>query len=341
VESTIIQKQREGMGRAGFDALVAISPENTTYTAGVAIPSQSLIRQRHVFCLVPASGAPKMIVVNMEESFARANACIDDMRAYNEFTESPVEFLVDAIKDLGLERAKIGIELDYLPARDYSKLRALLPRATFEDAEAFLGNLRMIKTDEEIEKLRLVGRAAEKVHHDSFGKLEPGMTELDLNPGPTNNVVKQGDMIRADIFGSLGDYLSDVARTAVVGEPTDFQRETWKKLIEARTLILENIRPGVHSQEIYRKFSNKFKEMGLEPINFVGHGLGLTLHEEPYINKFSDTLLEPGMVLCVEPYYMMVDQNMGFQIEDEIIVTENGYELITDYKDSSELIQVS
>jgi Xaa-Pro aminopeptidase len=81
--------------------------------------------------------------------------------------------------------------------------------------------------------------------------------------------------------------------------------------------------------------------MGLEPINFVGHGLGLTLHEEPYINKFSDTLLEPGMVLCIEPYYMMVDQNMGFQIEDEIIVTENGYELITDYQDSSELIQVS
>jgi Xaa-Pro aminopeptidase len=132
-----------------------------------------------------------------------------------------VEFLVDAIKDLGLEKAKIGIELDYLPARDYSKLRALLPRATFEDAKAFFGNLRMIKTDEEIEKLRLVGRAAEKVHHDSFAKLEP------------------------------------------------------------------------------------------------------------------------GMVLCVEPYYMMVDQNMGFQIEDEIVVTENGYELITDYKDSSELIQIS
>lgn len=371
MESAIIRKQREGMRRAGFDALVAMSPENATYTAGVAIPSQSLIRQRHVFCLVPASGAPRMIVVNMEESFARANACIDDIRAYNEFTESPVEFLVDAIKALGLERAKIGIELDYLPARDYAKLKALLPRATFKDAEAFFENLRMIKTHEEIEKLRLVGRAAEKVHHDSFGKLEPGMTELDLaglivkglyaegvdyilklvvgagercshaNPGPTNNVVKQGDMIRADIFGSLGGYLSDVARTAVVGEPTDFQRETWRKLIEARALILENIRPGVHSQEIYRKFSNKFKEMGLEPINFVGHGLGLTLHEEPYINKFSDTVLEPGMVLCVEPYYMMVDQNMGFQIEDEIVVTENGYELITDYRDSGELIQVS
>jgi Xaa-Pro aminopeptidase len=94
------------------------------------------------------------------------------------------------------------------------------------------------------------------------------------------------------------------------------------------------------SQEVYRIFSKKFKDLGLEPINFVSHGLGLTLHEDPCINRFSDTILEPGMVLCVEPYYMMVEQNMGFQIEDEIIVTEKGYELITDYRDSSELIQV-
>ncbi|MGA2465056.1 MAG: Xaa-Pro peptidase family protein [Thermodesulfobacteriota bacterium] len=370
MENTIIQKQREEMRKGGYDALVSISPENTTYTAGVAIPSQSTIRQRHVICLVPVTGDPKMIVVNMEESFARANVRIKDIRAYNEFTESPMKFLADAVKESGLENGRIGIELDYLPARDYVKLKGLLSRVTFEDAESFFGKLRMIKTQEEIDKLRRVGKAAEKVHHDAFGKLKPGMTELDLagfivnglyaegveqilklvvgagercshaNPAPTKNVIKQGDMIRVDIFATLSSYLSDVARTAVVGKPTAFQKETWKKLIEARAVTLENICPGAHSQEIYQKFSNKFREMGLDPINFVGHGLGLTLHEDPYINKFSDTVLEPGMVLCVEPYYMMVKQNMGFQIEDEIIVTEKGYELITNYKDSGELIQV-
>ena len=370
MESNIIRREREEMKKAGYDALISISPENTTYTAGVAIPSQSIIRQRHVICLVPAIGSPKMIVVNMEESFARANAQIKDVRAYNEFTEGPMEFLADAIKEWRLERGRVGIELDYLPARDYKKLTAFLPKVTFEDAEPFFGKLRMIKTEEEIEKLRWAGRAAEKVHHDSFGKIRPGMTELDLasfivhglyeegidqvvklvvgagdrcshaNPAPTKNVIKRGDMIRVDIFGSLSSYLSDVARTAVVGKPTAFQKETWKKLIEARAVTLENIRPGVHSQDVYQRFSKKFREMDLEPINFVGHGLGLTLHEDPYINKFSDTILQPGMVLCVEPYYMMVDQNMGFQIEDEIIVTEKGYELITNYQDSSELIEV-
>jgi len=370
MEHQIIQKEREAMRREGYDALISLSPENATYTAGVAIPSHSIIRQRHVICLVPANGDPRMIVANMEESFARANARIKNVRAYNEFTESPMQFLADAIIELGLGKGRVAIELDYLPARDFLKLKGMLPGVTFEDAETCFGKLRMVKIEEEIEKLRKAGRAAEKVHHDSFGRLRPGMTELDLaglivnglyaegvdqivkivvgagercshaNPGPTGNVIKPGDMIRVDIFGSLGGYLSDVARTAVVGKPTPFQRETWKKLIEARAATLEAIKPGVHSQEVYQTFSKKFKELGLEPINFVGHGLGLTLHEDPYLNRYSDTVLEPGMVLCVEPYYMMVEQNMGFQIEDEIIVTEKGYELITDYKDSSELIRV-
>lgn len=371
MENKILQRQREEMNKAGFDALVAISPENATYTAGVAIPSHSIIRQRHVICVVPTQGDPVMIVVNMEESFARANARIREIRAYNEFTQSPMQFLEDAVRELGLENGRIGIELDYLPARDYEKLKGLLPRVRFEDAESLFGRLRMIKTPEEMEKLRRVGYAAEKVHHQAFGRLRPGMTELDLagfivdglyaegveqilklvigagdrcshaNPAPTKKVIQPGDMIRVDIFATLSSYLSDVARTAVVGKPTPFQRETWKKLIEARQTTLEEIRPGVHSQEVYQKFARKFKQLGLEPINFVGHGLGLTLHEDPYINKFSDTILEPGMVLCVEPYYMMVQENMGFQVEDEVIVTEKGYELITHYKDSSELIQVA
>jgi len=147
-------------------------------------------------------------------------------------------------------------------------------------------------------------------------------------------------MIRVDIFGTMSGYLSDVARTAVVGNPTAFQRQTWSKLMESRAITLKMIKPGAHTRDIYLAFSKKFKELGLKPIDFVGHGMGLTLHEEPYINKFADTALEEGMVLCVEPYYMLPEKQMGFQIEDEVIVTSQGYELITNYRDSSELIEI-
>jgi len=81
--------------------------------------------------------------------------------------------------------------------------------------------------------------------------------------------------------------------------------------------------------------------LGLEPIDFVGHGIGLNVHEEPYISKFSNTTLEEGMVLGVEPYYMLPEKQMGFQIEDEVIVTSQGYELISNNKDNTDLIVVN
>lgn len=370
MEETIIDKQRKIMLEKGFDALVAISVENVTYTSGVMIPSQSLIRQRHAICFVPYSGEPKMIVVNMEESFAKSNSKIKDIQSYNEFNESPIDLLVDAIKECSLDRSRIGIELDYLPAKDYLRLKNLVPGAQFIDCGKLFSKMRMIKTKEEINLLRQAGKAAEKAHYLAFSKLKPGMTELDLggfvvnslfsegidsikhlvvgagnrcwhaNPGPTKYNIKLGDMIRMDILGLISGYFSDVARTAVVGKPTVFMKDIWSKLIESRAIVLDLIKPGSYTQDIYLAFSNKFKKLGLEPIDFVGHGIGLTVHEEPYINKFFNTTLEEGMVLCVEPYYMLPEKQMGFQIEDEVLVTSRGYELITDYKDPSDLIEV-
>jgi len=370
MEETIIDKQKKIMLEEEFGALVAISVENVTYTGGVMIPSQPLIRQRHAICFVPSSGEPKMIVVNMEESFAKSNSRIKNIQSYNEFNENPIDLLADTIRKAGLVRARIGIELDYLPAKDYLRLKNLVPNAQFIDCGKLFSKMRMIKTKEEINLLRQLGKAAEKAHHLAFSKLKPGMTELDLasfvvnslfsegvdsilklvvgagnrcwhaNPGPTKYKIELGDMIRVDIFGVMSGYLSDVARTAVVGKPTVFMKDIWSKLIESRVVVLDLIKPGASTQDIYLSFSKHFKKLGLVPIDFVGHGLGLTLHEEPYINKFSNTTLKEGMVLCVEPYYMLPEKQMGFQIEDEIIVTSRGYELITNYKDPSNLIEV-
>ena len=80
---------------------------------------------------------------------------------------------------------------------------------------------------------------------------------------------------------------------------------------------------------------------GYQPIDFLGHGLGLTIHEAPYIDRFSDSTLEAGMVLAIEPYLMLPERNWGFQLEDEVVVTETGYERLTDASDDAELIAVA
>src|SRR5258708_2976699 len=107
-----------------------------------------------------------------------------------------------------------------------------------------------------------------------------------------------------------------------------------------REEALEVIGPGGSTGQICLAYANGLEDFGYRPINFLGHGLGLTLHEEPYIDRFSDSTLEAGMVLAIEPYLMLPDRQWGFQLEDEVLVTANGYERLTDVDDDAELIVV-
>ncbi len=161
------------------------------------------------------------------------------------------------------------------------------------------------------------------------------------NPAPTDRRLALGDMIRTDIVAATDGYLSDCARTAVVGDPTSAQKSIWEKFLELRQQAFELIKPGASTQHIYHAYARGLEAFGYQPIDFLGHGLGLTIHEAPYIDRFSDSTLEAGMVLAIEPYLMLPERYWGFQLEDEVVVTETGYERLTDASDDAELIAVA
>jgi Xaa-Pro aminopeptidase len=268
------------------------------------------------------------------------------------------------------DKATLGLELDYIPQGAYAALIGHLPNLRIEDASAFFSEARMIKMPSEIEALRTIGRAAHEVHYDALAATNIGDTELDIasriidgllkrgadhvlklvvgsgerswhaNAAATPRRVQEGEMIRLDIFGSRDGYLSDVARTGIVGEPSAEQKKIWDRFLELRRQALDMIKPGASTKQIYTTYAQDLEDFGYTPINFLGHGLGLTLHEEPYIERYSDSKLEAGMVLAIEPYLMIPERNWGFQLEDEVIVTEDGHELITDVHDDRELIAV-
>lgn len=356
----------------GFDAVVAMSLDNATYVGGFAVPSQALgNRGRLVMAVVAANGHSRQIVSDMEESLTRTASQLDEVAAYNEFTEHPIDLLADTLRELVGEGAVVGLELDFVSYDSYSRLRERLPKLDIRPAKEFFEASRTIKTPSELDALRTVGRAAHQAHYEALRATRAGDTELDVaariidhllrngaenvlqlvigsgdrswhaNPAPTARRLEEGDMIRLDIFGTRNSYLSDVARTAVVGEPSAEQREVWKRILELRSNALERIEPGASTRSIYEAYKRELESVGFEPINFLGHGLGLTLHEEPYLNRYSDSELKAGMVLAIEPYLMLPEKNWGFQLEDEVIVTESGYELITDAYDDSELIRVA
>lgn len=365
----IFKNIQDKLVQENISAIIVSSPDNVTYLAGYEIPSQVFpIRERLIACAITADGHQLMLVPDMEYSLATSQAKLSDVRMYNEFTQNPIDELISILKEYGIQLSDtICVEDDFIPGSFLNHLQQNFP-CKYLPAKPVMTALRLIKTAEEIEKLRKINKIAEEAHYFAANKACAGISELQYaqyiyeyvfsngaeslnklvvgsgersehgNANPTSRIIQSGDIVRTDIFAKIGGYQSDVARTAVVGKPTQKQQEIWKKLIESRTMVLEMIRPGQQTQDIFKTFCDYFVHSGLTPINFVGHGLGITLHEEPYISRYHYGELQPGMVLAIEPIYFIKGE--GYQVEDIVAVTDTGNELITNSHDVTHLIEI-
>jgi Xaa-Pro dipeptidase len=354
----ILTKMRRAMGERGLDVLLAMSPENVAYAAGAAPPSQKTVRSRLAACIVPADGPTEAVVIALEGPLMRSQSRANSVTVYQEFEQHPIDVVVQSLRGRGLEDARIGVEETYLPVSAYRMLENGLPRARLEAADALLSELRTIKAPAEIDMIRDIGGAAERIAEECAGLVGAGSTErevanliseryaaaggdgltmLVVGSGPrsahpnapaTDRKLERGDAVRLDIIGTKGNYYSDVARTAVVGEPSAEQHKIYDLLMSVHERSLGALKPGALSSDVYRIYRSAMEEADLPPYHFVGHGLGVTLHEEPFINDKKSVPLEEGMVLCIEPLTML-EGRFGMQIEDEVIITSDGYEPIT------------
>jgi Xaa-Pro dipeptidase len=369
MDEEIIGRLRKRVAIEGLDAIIAVSPENVTYVSGFVVPSQSLMRWRHAICIMTADGRISMVAVDMEAATVKAHAGIDDLRVYREFSEDPMNSLAETLKDLKLDRAKIGIEMEFLPARDFTILQKSLPAVQWVAGDVIFNKARQVKTAGELALLRSLSKLTDKAIGDTLRQAKAGMSEMDLaglllsslfaggaenyklmiiasgersqfpNVGPTERKLQAGDLIRMEIFGQKNGYLAGICRTAVVGEATPEQYKIWSNLIECKYLVMDLIKPGASCAEIYRRFLKKFSELGFEPISFVAHGIGLHLHEEPYMGRYGNEIVEAGMVGAFEPL-VYIPGRFGMQNKDMFCVTETGCELLSDYTPTDTLLRV-
>ena len=369
----IVDRLAAVMKRSGLDALVTSSPENFAYVTGFVVPSQPLLRHRHAMSIVTADGRLALLAVDMEESTVRARAGSAPLAIWAEFSDSAMDKLAGLLRSLGLAGARVGLEMDHLPAGDFAALSSQLPAARFEPAEALLARARQIKTAEEISLLRRLSRIADQAIGDSFAAVQAGSTELDIaaaltrsvytqgaeqfkllivatgersqlpNVGPTERKLRRGDVCRVEIFSVISGYQAGVCRTAVVQEAPPHAERIWQHLVECKYLMLDLIKPGASAREVYQRFLAKLREIDLPPISFVGHGVGLHLHEEPYlgthpvIGRTDDVPLEAGMVLGIEPLCYRTGHGYGMQNKDMVLVTPTGCELLSDRTDTDRL----
>ena len=125
----------------------------------------------------------------------------------------------------------------------------------------------------------------------------------------------------------------------MVGQATAEQEKIWANLIECKYLVMNMIKPGAQCKEIYGRFLKKFGELGFEPISFVAHGIGLHLHEEPYMGRYGDETVQTGMVGAFEPL-VYIPGRFGMQNKDMFCVTDSGCELLSDYTPADALLRV-
>ena len=362
--------------REDLDALVLCSPENFAYASGFVVPSQPLLRHRHAAAVVTADGGTAFLGVDMEASTIRERAPEVPLAVWEEFGGDAMAALGSLLSDLGLASARIGLETGYLPKADFDRLQERLPGAVFVSGDRLLARLRQIKTPEEIALLRRLSRIADRAIAGALERVGRGDTEMDIaghltrlvyelgaqefrllivatgersqlpNAGPSGRRLEDGDVCRVEIFPMIDGYHAGVCRTAVVGAPPPRAEEIWEVLTDCKRLLLDRIRPGASCREIYREFAARLVAKNLPPISFAGHGIGLFLHEDPYIGETpaigskDDARLEAGMVLGVEPLCYRTGHGYGMQNKDMILVTETGCELLSDHADTDRLRRV-
>jgi len=248
---------------------------------------------------------------------------------------------------------------DTMVALHVLALREELGTAEQTLAGPILRELRMRKDNAEIDALRRAGAAIDRVHARMGEWLHPGRTEAEVGAditaaieeeghdsadfvivgsGPngasphhdvSDRVIEVGDVVVVDIGGPLPEgYNSDSTRTYAVGEPRDPEvRDTYAVLYEAQRAAVQAVRPGVTSAGIDAAARDRIARAGFgeQFIHRTGHGIGLDVHEEPYIMSGSDLTVEPGMAFSIEPGIYQ-EGKWGARIEDIVLVTEDGVE---------------
>jgi Xaa-Pro aminopeptidase len=269
----------------------------------------------------------------------------------------PYRAAAAALQERKLDRAVIGVEQPFLSVSMLDKLRRALPRAEFRDATALFLELRAVKSEEEIRRLRRVAGATQGALTAAIASLRPGTTGLDLErvlgaehyragvrhewchtqmgsagidiTAPNPGEARAGEMIRLDVGASYRGYQSDLSPVIAVGEPGAKVRRVHAGVRRAMDAVLDALRPGAAATDVYEVGDRIFKEEGLDNyLMYVAHGVGRNVHEEPVLAPKSPWTLAAGMVLAVELVTVLPDQGM-VGLEDMALVTADGHEDLT------------
>ncbi len=353
----------------GLEGLVAVGrsfydrPGPVAYLSGhfppfpTVPPDGDLYGFGHAFLVLAVGSDPTLIVDG--RAFRADLVPLPDVRQVSDL----IGELVSVLREKGLTRARLGLAgQDLFPLSFYRRLTAELPQVDLEGFDDVLDALRWRKDTLEIELLRRGAEVACRGLEAALEACREGATEADVasagtaaalqagadfvrylrvHSGPwsawgsrwpqaTQRAIGRGEIVTLDIIGAVEGHGFDVLRTTCVGKPEDRQATLLEAAHAALDAALGAVRPGVSAKDVFAALREPVEAAGLGQYlsPFFGHSIGIETVERPVLTTTSTSILEEGMVLCIEPG-IYVPGWAGASIEQEVVVTGQGYELLT------------
>ncbi len=268
------------------------------------------------------------------------------------------EFLAENIHELGI--LELGFESSIVTHSGWERWTTKFAPIKLVSMGPMMVELRLVKSPEEIDLLRTSCRLADACFDHIKRLIQPGVSEIDISLDiefflrrngaeigfapivvsgersarphgtPSEKLLELGDFVTMDFGGTLNGYNSDITRTVVVGHASDRHREVYELVLAAQMAALAMMKPGVAAGDVDKSARDVLATKDLAKFfgHGLGHGLGLAVHDGGRLGPGSPTILEPGQVWTVEPG-VYIPGFGGVRIEDDVVVTETGIEILT------------
>lgn len=376
------------MAKNGLDAALIIQRVDLYYFSGTG-------QDAHLF--VPVEGVPVLLVRRTLDR-AREESPLESISEIKSFSD--LKKMIESAYPGRMRR--LGMELDVLPVNNYNAYSELFPDAVIRDVSPLIREIRMIKSDYELDIIRKAGRMNDSMFAAVGEIIEEGMSEVEFGGlleahyrknghqglvrirsfnndifyghlmsgsnvavpsshfGPTggpglspsmpqgagSKIIKRHEPISIDYVGVVDSYMVDQTRIFFLDDPPEKFLKTHAVALAIQDALIEQGRPGTRAEELYDIAVQMAAEAGVtegfmgypHPVPFVGHGIGLELDELPVIGKNSPHVLQEGMVMALEPKFILPGAGIA-GIENSFAVTENGLEKLTKFDDAIQILR--
>ncbi len=350
----MLAKLQKDIAAIEAEAFLLTNPANVRYLSGFSNPQDARVL---VF-------ADEIILIT--DGRYNAQAKTESKIDYKIFpiTKTLNEYLAETVKG-----KKLAIEADQISVKQYKDLSKLLGYEPIA-SEDIVAKYRLIKTEAELEQIRAAAKIADDAFSHILNYIKAGVKEIEIalelerfmrmagaeglafdsivasgyrssmpHGTASQKLIESGDLVTLDFGACLDGYNSDMTRTVAIGEITDEANQIYHAVLEAQEAALKAVVASIATKDldkIARTILEKHK-LGEYFSHGLGHGVGIDIHEAPRLSMSSLDVLEPNMVITIEPG-AYIPGKIGVRIEDLVFVTADSYELVS--KSNKNLIQL-